>query len=256
MDKAKIKADFLKAVENKYLVMIAMVFGFFYTAAFLCSFFPDVSCSFAMMGATYRSTYVCWGIVTAVALSLSLNFSFARYELKPLLSYIAAAVGGAAIIITAALPFATTGAAYVCRIFFAALSAAAYLFAFAWFCVKAISQTHNFLYAAYAVGGVTLVIIILMATLGISGILEAVPLLLAYVLLFLLTFTAIFEKGRQKPSAEENAIVTSGSLTEDYESFLADGQGAEDEPKTQTAAAESEPCSDDNGTAEDADKVD
>ncbi len=235
MTKQELKLKAHKIIENKWVALASLIIGFVYITVYGFLKFPDVKITASMLGLIYPVAFKFWGLISLLAFAININYMYARYDVKPKLGYVGMLVGSVAIMICVHIPSTEIMslqlvAHWSCALIFAV----AFAFSILWGLIVGRKKTKAFMYTVYGFGAVLLLMIILLASLGKSGIIESIPTWGAYVILFLTNFTNIYEKqiAKEKAAVEYNIGAKGDNVA------TAEANATAGEEQTECAAAD------------------
>lgn len=154
----------------------------------------------SMIGLEWPWLFRGWGIFASASIFMNTMYTYRRYNYNNKAAVILGLLGSAAIYMTINLPsygenkdFSVPRCSvhWAGALLFAACCAAPLIiFLFS----KAIKEKGRFLVALIAFAGILLLMLVLLVTVGKSAVIENIPMIVAYVLLFILNFTNVFGK--------------------------------------------------------------
>lgn len=154
----------------------------------------------SMIGLEYPWHFRGWGVIASASIFMNTMYAYRRYDYNSKTGVILGSLGSAAIYMTINCPSIGEGkdfsdprclAHWVGALGFAVLCAAPLIiFLFS----KAKREKGRFLAALIFFAAVLAVMLVLLITVGKSAIIENIPMVVAYVLLFILNFTDVFVK--------------------------------------------------------------
>ena len=154
----------------------------------------------SMIGLEYPWHFRGWGIIASASIFMNTMFAYRRYDFYSKAGVILGSLGSAAIYMTINCPSIGEGkdfsdprctAHWAGALLFAVFCAAPLIiFLFS----KAKIEKGRFLVTLIVFAAVLLVMLVLLITVGKSAIIENIPMIVSYVMLFILNFTDFFKK--------------------------------------------------------------
>ncbi len=153
-----------------------------------------------------------WGVFASATIFMNTMYTYRKYNYNSRLGVILGSIGSAAIYLTINCPsmgdddkdfsIPRCSVHWAGALLFAVCCAAPLIiFLFS----KAKKEKGRFLGALLVFGGLLLLMLVLLITVGKSAVIENIPMIAAYALLFILNFTSYFEKAAVPEKAETKA---------------------------------------------------
>ncbi len=186
------KSAYLKIADNRKFCMTWLIFGAVYITWF--SFLQNpLTHTASVIAVDHRILFYFWVLITIVSMFLNVKYMYRHNDYEGKIGKRLLYASFLCVAMTAIVPHTIGGwKGYLhwgAALSFGALSAAAIIL----FLVSKLNTNHRYVYTLVFLSGVLVLMLVLLKLFAENGVIESLPMLSVYTIMFLVNFTNLYE---------------------------------------------------------------